>query len=64
MPFDMIMIYTKQSVLLAVDNSEMLVIGLSLKWHQMCICPLIDHDSQPMGLAKINSGYYIIPYTE
>ena len=30
-PFDAIMIYTKQSTPLAVENSEMLVIGLSLK---------------------------------
>ena len=29
-PFDVIMIYTKQSTSLAVDNSEMAVIGLSL----------------------------------
>ena len=28
--FDVIMIYTKQSMPLAVDNSEMAVIGLSL----------------------------------
>ena len=44
--FDVIMIYTKQSMPLAVDNSEMAVIGLSLKQHQLCICPLIDHGSQ------------------
>ena len=45
-PFDVIMIYTKQSMPLAVDNSEMAVIGLSLKQHQLCICPLIDPGSQ------------------
>ena len=33
---------------LAVDNSEMLVIGLSLKWRQICFCPLTDHASRPM----------------
>ena len=44
-PYDVIMIYTnfKQSTPFAVDNSEMAVIGLSLKWRQPCICPLIDH---------------------
>ena len=31
-PFDVIMIYTKQSTSLAVDNSKIAVIGLSLKW--------------------------------
>ena len=30
-PFDVIMIYTKQSTPLAVDNSKIAVIGLSLK---------------------------------
>ena len=34
MPFDMIMTYTKQSTPLAVDNSKIAVIGLSLKWRQ------------------------------
>ena len=34
MPFDLIMIYTKQSTPLAVDNSEIAVIGLLLKWRQ------------------------------
>ena len=33
-PFDVTMIYTKQSTPLAVDNSEIAVIGLSLKWRQ------------------------------
>ena len=33
-PFDVIVIYTKQSTLLAVDNSKIAVIGLSLKWRQ------------------------------
>ena len=33
-PFDMTMIYTKQSTPLAVDNSKIAVIGLSLKWGQ------------------------------
>ena len=47
-PFGVIMIHTKQSMPLAVDSSEMAVIGLSLKWCQLCICPLIDHGSQPM----------------
>ena len=44
--FDVIMIHTKQSMPLAVYNSEMAVIGLSLKQHQLSICPLIDHGSQ------------------
>ena len=48
MPFDMIMICAKQSMPLAVDNSEMAAIGLSLKWCQETICPLIDHGSGPM----------------
>ena len=34
MPFAVIMIYTKQSTLLAVDNSKIAVIGMSLKWRQ------------------------------
>ena len=42
------MIYTKQSTPLAVPNSEMLVIGLSLKWRQLRVCPLIDHGSRPI----------------
>ena len=33
-PFDVIMIYTKQSTPLAVDNSKIAVIGLLLKWRQ------------------------------
>ena len=33
-PFDVIMFYTKQSTPLAVDNSKIAVIGLSLKWRQ------------------------------
>ena len=33
-PFDVIMIYTKQSTPLAADNSKIAVIGLSLKWRQ------------------------------
>ena len=33
-PFDVIMIYTKQSTPLAVDNSKIAVIGFSLKWRQ------------------------------
>ena len=33
-PFDVIMIYTKQNTPLAVDNSKIAVIGLSLKWRQ------------------------------
>ena len=33
-PFDVIMIYTKQSTPLAVDNSKIAVTGLSLKWRQ------------------------------
>ena len=48
-PFDVIMIYTKQSTPLPVDNSEMDVIDLSLKWRQpLCVCSIIDHGSQPM----------------
>ena len=33
-PFDVIMVYTKQSTPLAVVNSKIAVIGLSLKWRQ------------------------------
>ena len=33
-PFDVIMIYTKQSTPLVVDNAKIAVIGLSLKWRQ------------------------------
>ena len=33
-PFDVIMIYTKQSTRSAVDYSKIAVIGLSLKWRQ------------------------------
>ena len=33
-PFDVIMIYTKQSTPLAVNNSKITVIGLSLKWRE------------------------------
>ena len=33
-PFDVIMIYTKQSTPSAVDYSKIVVIGLSLKWRQ------------------------------
>ena len=33
-PFDVIMMYTKQSTSLAVNNSKISVIGLSLKWRQ------------------------------
>ena len=40
-PFDVIMTYTKQSMVLAVDNAEMPVIGLSLKWRQLCVCPSV-----------------------
>ena len=38
-PFDEIMIYTKQRTPLAVDNSKIAVIGLSLKWHQRASVP-------------------------
>ena len=38
-PFDVIMIFTKQSTSLAVDNSKIAVIGLSLKWRQ-CVSVL------------------------
>ena len=48
-PFDVTMIHTKQSTPLAVDNAEMVVIGLSLKWRQLCVYPLIHHGS---GLMK------------
>ena len=34
MPFDVIMIYTKQSTPLAVENSKIAGIGLSMKWRQ------------------------------
>ena len=34
MPFDVIMVYTKQSTPLAVDNSKIAVIGFLLKWRQ------------------------------
>ena len=33
----MIMIYTKQSTPLVVDNSQMVVIGLSLKWRHAVV---------------------------
>ena len=33
-PFDVIMIYTKQSTPLAVNNSKIAMIGVSLKWRQ------------------------------
>ena len=33
-PFDVIVIYTKQSTPSAVDNSKIAVIGLSLRWRQ------------------------------
>ena len=33
-PFDVIVIYTKKRTPLAVDNSKIAVIGLSLKWWQ------------------------------
>ena len=33
-PFDVIMIYTKQNTPLAVDDSKIALIGLSLKWRQ------------------------------
>ena len=42
------MIYTKQGTPLAVDNLEMLLIGLLLKWRQLCVCPVIDHGSRTM----------------
>ena len=38
-PFDAIMIYTKQSTPLAVNNSKIAVIGLSLKWRQRAFVP-------------------------
>ena len=37
-PLDVIMMYTIQSTPLAVDNSEMAVIGLLVKWRQPCVC--------------------------
>ena len=33
-PFDVILIYTKQSTPLAIDNSKIAAIGLSQKWRQ------------------------------
>ena len=39
------MIYTKQM-------AEMAVIGLSLKWRQLCVCSLIDLGSRPMKSWK------------
>ena len=33
-PLDVIVIYTKQSMPLAIDNFKIAVIGLSLKWRQ------------------------------
>ena len=38
-PFDAIMIYTKQSTPLAVNNSKIAVIGSSLKWRQRAFVP-------------------------
>ena len=51
-PFFVIMIYTKQSTPLAVDKAEMAVVGLSLKWRQPWVCPLIDHGSRPIRSLK------------
>ena len=56
-PFDVIMICTKQSMPLVIDNSKIVVIGLLLKWRQR-VCPLIDHSSQPMKIQ--NELYYYI----
>ena len=50
-PFDMIMIYTKQSMPLAVDNSK-IVDWLVAKMASACVCPLIDHSSRPMKIQN------------
>ena len=46
------MIYTKQRTPLAAENSEIAIIGLSLKWRQSCVCPLIGHGSRPLKARK------------
>ena len=56
-PFDVIMIYTKQSTSLAVNNSKIAEIGLSLKWRQRAVCPLIDHSSRPMKIQNEGINY-------
>ena len=47
-PFHVIILYTKQSTSSAADNSEMAMIGLSLKCHQLRVCSLIDDGSKPV----------------
>ena len=46
-PFDAIIIYTKQSTSLVVDNSKIAVM-LVVEMASACVCPLIDHSSRPM----------------
>ena len=57
--FDVIIIYAKQSMPLAVDSSEKAVIGLSLKWRQLCVCSLIEHGSRPICCDKNAALLYI-----
>ena len=56
--FDAIMIYTKQRTPLASENSEMAVIGLSLKWRQPSSSR--SRFSVDKGKVRMNSDYYII----
>ena len=51
-PFDMIMIYTKQSTPLAVDNSENCCDWLVAEMASACVCPLIDHSSRRMKIKN------------
>ena len=52
-PFDVIMIYTKQSTPLVVDNSKIAVIcWLVAEMASACVCPLIDHSTRPMKIQN------------
>ena len=57
---DVITIYTKQSTPLAADNSEVAVIGLSLKWRQLCVCTLTNHGFR--RLKSSNELWLILMY--
>ena len=52
-PFGVIMIYTKQRKPLAVENSEMAAITLSLKGRQPCICGSQFSTSEKLESALI-----------
>lgn len=53
-----IIIYTIERTLLTAENSEMGLIDLSLKWHKLCVCPLIDQGSLGQWKPKLNSTKY------